>query len=614
MPCSACSSNFARMALLTALCCQAGISNRPLPVFSLSEGGRTARIPLTSNVYFDCQERQTDGCSMPMRTLFILTGTLAVCTLACSKPEEGTSVSETPSAPFREAASERGIVAVTQSGFAGEYRFPVIMAGGVGVFDADGDGSLDVYVTDGGDLSRERNSGTDRLFLNDGQAMFRDHTTESGIHRKAYGMGMGAADVDGDGDVDVYLASLGLDQLYLNGGAASFEESDGLEPVNGWSTSTTFFDWNRDGALDLWVCRYVTYDSEKLCFGHDDGREFCDPTAMPSNSDVFLENDGTGRFRRRDEELGVSKLRAPGLGVVAIDDNEDGWLDIYVANDGVENHLWRNGNGSSWKELALIRGLAVNSFGKAEAGMGVVSEDLNLDGRPDILLTHLRNESNTMYQNYGGGRGFLDASISYGVATASLPRTGFGVRALDVDWNGHLDLIVANGSVQGAPGFESTDGAEFWDEYEEPDQLFLRSADGFSKPMQLGTELRVSRGLASGDLDGDGDLDFVVAAIDAPIRLFLNESEKVGAWIGFDVREGSRAALGALVTASSGDWSRVHRVSRDGSYLSTSDPRWFVAAPEGAQEIRVTVQWVDGTTEMFSVTDTERIHTLQRSL
>ena len=512
-----------------------------------------------------------------------------------------------------EEAGARGLVHSTDSGSDGKFGFPEITVGGVGLFDADADGDIDVYLVDGGSVTEDLRGGRDRLFLNGGDARFTDHTDESGVRRSHYGMGAMAGDVNGDGAVDLYLSSVGPDQWYLQDRPAHFQAASDSVVADGWSTSTSFFDVDADGDLDLYVCRYIELRLERICLDGTDRLEYCTPTSFDAVADVFLVNDGTGRFRDASAEYGITETQRAGLGVVAQDFDEDGDLDLYVANDQTANNLWSNEEGERFVDRALARGVALSGTGKAEASMGIVLADLDGRNGEDLFVTHVHDESNTFYRSMGAGRGFSDDTGSTGTVRHSVPLTGFGVNGIDADHDGDVDLLVANGSVRRAAKPPVAPLLEPWPAYAQVDHYYENVGGRFEAPVVLGETPFVSRGSAHGDLDGDGDQDWIVVPTDGPVRLFMNRVPKVGAWLGLELRDGPRSAEGARVRVSSGEFARSFTVRRDGSYLASNDPRWFGGLPQGVDgPFRVEVAWVGGESEVFELVEASRLHRLAR--
>ena len=532
-------------------------------------------------------------------------------------------------APFVEAAARLGLDFTHQSGMTGRFYFSEMMGAGGALLDYDNDGDLDVYLIQGGPLSPDDTSEerpVDRLYRNDLtiaedgrlQARFVDVTAASGIRSDGYGMGVATGDFDNDGWTDLYVANFGANVLLRNQGDGTFrdvtERTGTGDP--GWGVSATFVDYDQDGWLDLYVANYTHYSvsANKTCRSYTGAPDYCSPLAYPPQADRLYRNRGDGGFEAASMTSGIGQLAANSLGVVAADLDRNGRIDLYVANDQMPNWMWLNNGDGTFTEAALLAGTAVNAEGRSEAGMGVGAGDFDGDGDEDLIVTHINRETNTLYRNDEPGF-FEDHSTMSGAGPPSFEYTGFGTAWLDYDNDGWLDLAAANGAVKRLePLVRRGDPHPL----HQPNQLFRNLGSGRMEDVTATAgpafELsEVSRGLAVGDVDNDGDTDLLITNNDGPVRLLVNQASTAG-WLGLILRQGDagRHLLDSRVGVRTSAGNTLHRwVRTGGSYASARDPR-VIAGLGATRPERVEARWPAGGRTAWLAPPANRYLTLPR--
>ncbi len=534
---------------------------------------------------------------------------LAACGPA-APPSAGTAVTRQDHAPapaaapwFEEIAQASGLEFTHRSGHAGAtFRLPEIMGGGAALFDMDGDGDLDALLVQSGVPGAVDTGPRHRLFRNDGRGRFTDATAGSGVDVPGYGMGVATGDYDGDGDLDLYLTNLGGNGLLRNDGGGRFTDVTVSAGVggSGWSTSATFFDADGDGDLDLFVTRYLDWQParERQCFSLTGVVDYCSPKNYDApTTDLFFRNDGRGRFTDASAAAGLGAARGNGLGVIVDDVNGDGRPDVFVANDGTPNHLWINDGHGRFVESALRWGVAIDQDGAPKAGMGVHAADPDDDGDNDLLVMNLDTESDSFFRN--DGTFFVDATNAVGLRVASRRYTRFGMAMVDFDNDGRLDLYEANGRV----GLQGETFAA--DPYAEPNLLFRGVAGPrFEELSPRGGTVRpliaTSRAAAFGDIDNDGGVDVLVANRDGAPYLLRNVAPSRGHWALLSVRNQKGSdAFGAVLTVAAGGRTWRRDVRSGYSYLAANDPRVHIGLGGATVIDQVDVRWPDGTSERF---------------
>ena len=518
---------------------------------------------------------------------------------------------------FTEEATARGIEYVHVSGFKDHPYLPEITAGGVALFDVENDGDLDLYFVQSGwhlaskpDLTNP-DIPANVLYVNDGLGNFSESQSLGALQERGYGMGVATGDYDNDGDTDLYITNLGENALLRNEGNLQFSnvtEEAGLS-TPGWSTAAAFSDFDGDGDLDLFVVNYLHWSvaNEMHCYARGT-LTYCLPTNYDAPAqDSMFRNNGDGTFEEISTFAGMHRAFGNGLGTVPADFNDDGLLDIFVANDTMVNQLWLNQGGFRFADRAFAWACAVDNHGITKAGMGIDTVDIDDDLDQDVIVVNLEGQTDSMFVNENTY--FRDRTSRVGLGSGSRRFTRFGVVLADFDNDGVVDLYEANGKVDGDPHNEV-------DEFAEPNTLLqgivtndglrfiaLSSADGTTNP-----GVHTSRGLALGDIDNDGDLDVVIINRDATPYLLINQVGGDNHWIKFRVmNEHDSDAIGAKVNIRVGSKEQIRTVKVSGSYLSAHDPRvhFGLAAYEEVTDVQVT--WPNGTSKYFGSFEANQI-------
>jgi enediyne biosynthesis protein E4 len=519
---------------------------------------------------------------------------------------------------FVDVTEESGLNFVHEAGSRAleSYFLPHLIGSGAALFDYDGDGKLDIYlIQNGGPDSKA----TNRLYHQEPDGRFKDVSAGSGLDVIGHGMGVAIGDVNNDGRPDVLVTEFGAIRLFLNNGDGTFTEATreaGLDHPF-WATSAAFVDYDRDGWLDLVVVNYVDYDPTKTCWSSGAQQpDYCNPKVFPGAVAKLYHNRGpipgskTGAVRFEDVTLasGLGKLPGPGLGVVCADFDGDGWPDIFVANDAHPNHLWINQHDGTFKEEAVRRGLAYNAMGQTQGNMGIALGDVENhgDGRFDVFVTHLTEESHTLWSQKPRGF-FSDQTAAAGLANPRWRGTGFGAVMGDFNQDGALDVAVVNGRVSRGQAPENSNLPQFWQRYAERNQLFANDGAGSLRDISTSNGAfcgrhEVARGLACGDLNGDGALDLLVTTIGGPAHIFRNVAPNRGHWLlvrAIDPALGGRDAYGAQVTVEAGAKRWVRWINPGQSFLSSNDPRAHFGLGKTETISALHVVWPNGDKESF---------------
>lgn len=498
-----------------------------------------------------------------------------------------------------------------------DYPLAEITGSGCAVADLDGDGRPDVAAVS---LTHDDGlGGCLRIFWQGPDGRF-DHAPPTTLALDGPGMGVAVGDLTNDGLPEVLVTCLGPDRLFHNRGDRRFEDATAASGYDNpaWGTGACFIDYDRDGWLDLLVVNYVDVDDRPCSRTGGGPRDYCPPHLFAPTIDRLFQNVGAAadttagpRLRDRTATAGLAGERGAGLGCAAADLTGDGWPDLYVANDQMANRLWVNRRDGTFRDEAVLRGCAVDAVGRPQAGMGVVIDDLDGDGAWDLFLTHLEGEYHTLYRGLGGGL-YADATAAAGLAAVTRPFTGFGVAAFDLEHDGDLDLVCVGGRVQRAPGAPVE---PYWGPYAQRGQLLVNDGGVFDeRPAtgQLGAPA-VARGLAAGDLDGDGAIDLVVNRTGEPLLVLANRAA-VGHWAGVRVtlpESGGRDAIGAVVTFVTSRGT-VRRLLQPGTgYLSSHDPLVHAGVGEATMVERFDVTWPDGTETTHAAGAVDRVYLIE---
>ena len=525
-----------------------------------------------------------------------------------------TAQAEADNPLFTEVTAALGFSQTETSWSPGTHALPEVIGSGVALFDYNNDGALDVLHIRFPPPGKEDSPAPNQLFQQQPDGTFVDVTAAAGIGHEGYGQGVAIGDVDNDGDVDVYVTNYGADVFYRNNSDGTFAlEEIGLSN-EAWGTSATFGDYDRDGDLDLYVANYVQFDPETVCRGKQSAPDYCNPQVFEPATDRLFRNNGDGSFTDVTERAGIAAMPGRGLGVVCLDLTRDGWADFFVANDGEANHLWVNQTDGTFAEEAILHGLAFNAYGQPEGSMGIAVGDVNGDTHPDLFVTHLSGETNTLYvaSPYSV---FVDMTEIAGFAGRDLRFTGFGGGFLDFDNDADLDIALVNGRVKRGGILKKASVGEFWNFYAEPNLLFQNSqtTEGFafsdvsSRAPDFTGRVEVSRGMAFGDIDRDGDVDIVVSSLDNRLRLFRNDAPPPQHhWLFVQAITHNRDALGAQVTLRTESRTLTDYVLPGSSYLSSSDPIMHFGLGTTDEIQVIEVHWQDGTRERFPGTTANR--------
>ncbi len=524
--------------------------------------------------------------------------------------------------PFRftDITKESGVDFVHKSGMNEKKYFPTANGSGVGIFDADGDGLLDLYFLTNCDLPVDKSKApSNKFYKNLGNGKFEDRTEQSGLGYRGFTHGVIAGDIDDDGDTDVFLATYRDNRLFRNEGGGKFvdiTEAAGIKPGPYFSSGGAMLDFDNDGDLDFYVSNYGLWDIETddvFCGDEESGlRLYCSPRSIRTVSHTLYRNEGNGKFVDVATEAGTARADGHGFGVVTGDFNGDGKVDIYVANDMNPNFLFLNKGDGTFEDATEFSGAAFDVKGQAQSGMGVDAEDFDGDGRFDLFVTNFANEYNTLYQNMNNN-GFYDITTFSGMAADSMPMVGWGCGLVDFDSDGWPDCFVSNGHVDdNRAGVSYAQPPLIWANVPVSGREMVVKSTGVGAAERRKRRFRIAtrdvgpyfdnnhvgRGVGFGDLDNDGDIDIVVNHKDAPPAILRNDTPlKSNHWIRLELKgnKSNPDAIGARVEIQVEPDRVIERqIKGGGSMLAANDKRLTIGLGEKGPIVKVRIHWPSG--------------------
>ena len=520
---------------------------------------------------------------------------------------------------FADVTAQAGIYFRHNSGAYGGKLLPETLGSGCAFLDYDADGWPDILLVNSMDWpGHKRQRSTLKLYHNNRNGTFTDVTKSAGLDVELYGMGAAIADYDNDGFPDVFISCVGQSRLFRNTGKGSFTDvtqKSGLLNKVGFSTSAVWFDYDRDGLLDLFVCNYVRWSADHDVFCSLDGKSksYCTPEAYRGDTCWLFRNRGDGTFEDVTSTSGIFDTSSKSLGVTMLDFDQDGWPDLLVANDTQPNKLYRNLRNGKFKDVAVEMGLAFSNEGKARAGMGVDSADFDNSGKPGIVITNFDNEMLGLYRS--NGKSFDDVAMQAGLGSASRNTLGFGCAFFDADLDGRLDLAVANGHIDDTVrNIRGNVG------YAQAPQLFLNQ--GNAKFLEVASQLgggfsqsKVGRGLAVADFDRDGDLDLLLTTNNGPAYLYRNDQLAGNHSIRLHLvgTKSNRDAIGATVRLYSNGQIQTRQVRSGSSYLSQSELTLTFGVGHQDEIEKIVVDWPSGRTEEYPKLKSQKSYQLTES-
>ena len=543
---------------------------------------------------------------------------LAALSLGAAAPQASAPKAAAPQGGLRftDATAAAGLKFTHNSGRAGKKYMPETLGSGVALFDADGDGWLDVLFVNSRDWQSKGRKSTHALYRNNRNGTFANATKGSGLDVEMYGMGAAAGDYDNDGRQDVYITALEGDRLFRNLGNGKFQDvtaASGIKNAN-FGSSAAWFDFDKDGKLDLFVANYVQWSQDKDLYCTLDGstKSYCTPESYKGVASKLYRNLGGGKFQDVSQKAGVADPTGKALGIAVLDFNTDGWPDLFVANDTQPNKLYRNQKNGTFVDEAVESGVAFSEEGVARGAMGVDAADYDRSGRPHLLVGNFANEMLALYRNEGNGV-FVDEAPASAIGQASLLTLTFGVFFFDYDLDGHLDIFAGNGHLE-----EEISRVQPRVSYKQAPLLFRNQGKGKfqSVAASLGPDLArpiVARGVAYGDLDRDGDLDIVATTNHGPAYYFRNDGGNRNRWLRVRTvgTKSNRDGIGAVVRVTSASGKQWQMVRSGSSYCSQSElaPTFGLGQDKVVQTLEI--EWPSGAKQKLTNVPTNQVVTVE---
>jgi enediyne biosynthesis protein E4 len=524
--------------------------------------------------------------------------TIAALVLPCLQAESPVS--------FVDVTLSAGITWVHDNGMTPERLLPETMVGGAAFLDFDNDGWIDIYLVTAStsDFYKPENPTTNALYRNNGDGTFTDVTLAAGVPGRGFGVGVAVGDYDRDGWTDIYITGVREGILYRNNGDGTFTETTDRAGIvtPGWGASAAWFDFDNDGWLDLWVCGYVIWEPDLnfKCGGGETPR-YCIPTLFDSQPSWLFRNKGDGTFEDVSEAMGIADPRSKGLGVVAVDLNNNGWMDVFQANDTTENFLFMNRDGRKFEEIGLMAGVAFSHDGRTRSGMGVDAQDFDDDGWIDLFVANIDHEDVSIYRNIDGEH-FEDVVIDQPeLSHATRFMSTFGAAFVDVDNDGMQDLVMVNGHPD-----DQIDHHRGNIRYKDRPLLFLNRGGGkftniSAEAGPVFQQVYAARGLALGDIDNDGDVDLLILNNGQPPVLARNDGGNSNAWLGLQLvgTKSNPEGIGASIEYEVDGKTRHYYVRGGGSYQSSHDRRVLLGFGSQQEAGKVRITWPSRTVDVL---------------